>query len=275
MTERCYLRDVSVDCVTEAEVMDRIAAYLRSGHPHQIATVNLDFLRIAHQDAAFRRAVNGADLAVADGMPVVWLTRLLGGRPVARVTGVGLVDASAALSQAHGYRLFFLGSAPGVAAAAAAALHRRYPGVQVAGVYAPPFGPFSEAETAHMLSLVRQARPHFLFVAFGAPKQDVWISEHLDALDVPVSIGIGGSFDILAGRRRRAPRWMQHTGLEWAYRLAQEPARLWRRYLLQDLPVFLAVLAGALTPVRRRWEQPAAARRAEAVPAAAESGAAD
>lgn len=261
MFESCQILNVRVHRVTLAAVCAQMEAFIRSGRPHQIVTVNMDFIRLAREDPAFCAAVNGADLVVPDGVPVLWAARLLR-RPLGeRVTGVDLVEQGAALAAARGYRVFLLGAAPGVADAAAAVLIRRYPGLCIAGTYAPPIGPFSAEENARMVAAVRAARPHLLFVAFGAPRQELWIRAHLDELEVPVCVGVGGTFNFLSGAIPRAPVWMRRAGLEWAHRLAQEPGRLWRRYLVHDLPVFLRLLGAGLMPLP--WVQ----RRLLGIPA--------
>jgi N-acetylglucosaminyldiphosphoundecaprenol N-acetyl-beta-D-mannosaminyltransferase len=249
MFESCQILDVHMHRVTLAAVCERMEDFIRSGRPHQIVTVNMDFIRLARQDPAFRAAVNAADLVVPDGVPVLWTARLLRQPLGERVTGVDLVEQGAALAAARGYRIFLLGAAPGVADAAAAALVRRYPGLCVAGTYAPPIGPFTTEEDARMVAAVRAARPHLLFVAFGAPRQELWIRAHLEELAVPVCVGVGGTFNFLSGAIPRAPVWMRRAGLEWAHRLAQEPGRLWRRYLVHDLPVFLRLVGAGLLPL--------------------------
>lgn len=255
MFETSSILDVNVHRVTAEVVREQLDSFVQSGQPHQIVTVNMDFLRLARTDTDFRNALNGADLSVPDGVPVLWAARLLG-KPLAdRVTGIDIVEHGAALAAERGYRVFLLGAEPGVAAAAAAELSRRHPGLWVAGVYSPPFGPMSEEANAHMVRMVRDARPDMLFVAFGAPRQDTWIAHHRHELGVPVMVGVGGTFNFLAGRVSRAPTWMQRRGLEWLYRLKQEPRRLWKRYLLGDMPVFLRIVLGRVTPtapLRRR-----------------------
>lgn len=249
MFESHQILDVRVHRVTLAAVCEQMEAFIRSGRPHQIVTVNMDFLRLARQDAAFHAVVNAADLVVPDGVPVLWAARLLR-RPLGeRVTGVDLVEQGAALAATRGYRVFLLGAAPGVADAAAAALVQRYPRLCIAGTYAPPIGPFTAEEDARMVAAVRAARPHLLFVAFGAPRQELWIHAHLDDLAVPVCVGVGGTFNFLSGAIPRAPVWMRRAGLEWAHRLAQEPGRLWRRYLVHDLPLFLRLVGAGLMPL--------------------------
>jgi N-acetylglucosaminyldiphosphoundecaprenol N-acetyl-beta-D-mannosaminyltransferase len=176
-------------------------------------------------------------------MPLVWASRLSGEPLPARVAGVDLVAECARLSAQEGYRLFLLGAGPGVAEHAAAVLRRRYPTLVLAGTYAPPGT--SPAQDAVTIERVRAAAPDILLVAFGAPRQDYWIRGHRDILGVPVCIGVGGSFDLLSGRISRAPSWMQGSGLEWLYRLGREPKRLWKRYFVHDLPVFVRLMLSA------------------------------
>jgi N-acetylglucosaminyldiphosphoundecaprenol N-acetyl-beta-D-mannosaminyltransferase len=236
--KRIDLGGVLVDAVSLSQAVERIEGFLdthrRTGTGHQVVTVNLDFLSLARREARFRETLNQADLAVPDGMPLVWLSHLMGEPLAERVTGVALVDESCRVAARTGRSVFLLGAAPGVAAAAGRELQRRFPGLRIAGTYAPRLGPLSPRENDDMLGLVRQSAPDFLFVALGAPRQDLWIREHLPRLGVAVAMGVGCVFDVLAGVVERAPAWMQQAGLEWVYRLQREPGRLWRRYLVND-----------------------------------------
>ncbi len=244
MRARVNLLNMWVDRIDLDGAVSHIDAFVRMGRPRQVMTVNVDFLRLGLENPAFQRLINAADLAVPDGMPLLWAARLRGDPLPARVTGVDLVVACAALAAAKDYTIFLLGAGPGVAVAAAAALRARCPGVRIVGTYAPPVvSAFDDDEDEKMARLIRETRPDMLFVAFGAPKQDEWIHAHLRRLDVPVCMGVGAAFDMLAGRVRRAPAWMQRAGLEWLYRVAQEPGRLWRRYLVDDLPVVVRLMA--------------------------------
>jgi N-acetylglucosaminyldiphosphoundecaprenol N-acetyl-beta-D-mannosaminyltransferase len=213
-------------------------------------TINLDFLSIAQRDAQFRQTINRADLAVADGMPLVWAARLKAQPLAERITGVDLVNESCRLAAQMGQGVFLLGAAPGTAAAAAHRLEARYPGLRVVGVHSPPFRPLTPAEDEAMVRMIRDAAPGLLFVAFGAPRQDLWIRAHLDALNVRVAMGVGCVLDLLAGTARRAPGWMQQAGLEWSYRLIQEPRRLWRRYILDDVPMLGRLVTASVHPGR-------------------------
>ncbi len=247
---RVALGGVLVDRVDRAAADSAIAAFLNDGHRHQITTVNTDFIRTAKNDPGFRLIINRSDLAVADGMPVVWLSRLHRQPIPERVTGFDLIDSSCRHAVRERLGVFLLGAAPGIADAAARELRSRYRGLRIAGTYAPPFGGDTAAEDARMTAAIRAAGRCVLFVAFGAPKQDRFISAHLDELDVPVAIGVGGAFDILSGMIRRAPAWMQRAGLEWVWRLAMEPGRLWRRYLIHDVTFLGSLAAAALRDVR-------------------------
>ncbi len=245
--QRIRLLNTAVDPVTHADVMDQIERYVETGQPRQLVTVNVDFVRIAQENEQFRRIVNNSDLSVADGKPLLWAARWTGQELPARITGMDLVLGAAELAAKRGDSMFLLGAAEGIAAKAGTVLREMYPGLKV-HAYSPPMGPFSDEENAKMVGLVRESGAKYLFVAFGAPKQDVWISEHLSELGVPVCAGIGGVLNFLAGSIKRAPEWVQSVGMEWLYRIAQEPARLWRRYFLQDLPVFVRMLKEPVAP---------------------------
>ncbi|MGE3268757.1 MAG: WecB/TagA/CpsF family glycosyltransferase [Chloroflexota bacterium] len=242
--QRLDLFGVLIDRVNRASALDRLGEFLASGTPHQIVTVNLDFLYLAEQDRDFRATINEAHLAVADGMPLVWLSQVMGSPLDGRVTGVELVNASLRLAAQAGVGVFLLGGAPNIAEAAVAQVRKQHPGIDVSA-YSPPFGPITPDEDERIVQMILRARPGFLFVALGAPRQDFWIREHRERLGVPVAMGVGCVMDLLAGAVTRAPTWMQAAGLEWSYRLFREPRRLWRRYLLHDLPMFgrLSVMA--------------------------------
>lgn len=248
--QRVPILGMGIDQLDREGVARRIDGFLRDGGAHQILTVNLDFLAIGARDERFLRVINAADLVVPDGVPVLWAAKYLGFSLGDRITGPDLIEMAVAHSQLQGSSLFFLGAAPGNAAAAVERLRQQHGDFQLAGLYAPPFGPLDGAEDQRIRRMITDARPDFLFVAFGCPKQDFWISEHAD-LGVPVSAGIGGSLDFLAGTTKRAPVWAQKRGLEWMFRLRQEPRRLAKRYLVDDVQVLGKVL---LSRFRRQHE---------------------
>lgn len=233
VNESLRILGVRVDDLTAEEAIEKMEGFLMSGTPHQVVTINPEFIIQAQEDALFRQILEEADLAIPDGVGLLWASRLLG-RPLrARVTGIDTMKALARLAAHKDYGIFLLGGGQGVAAAAAQVLKRDYPGLPVVGTYAGSPHPQDEEQ---ILELIRSARPQMLFVAYGAPAQDRWIRRNLLRLGVPLAMGVGGAFDFLAGEVKRAPPWMQHLGLEWLYRLVQEPWR-WRRML--RLPRFL------------------------------------
>lgn len=226
------------DDVTMAEATARIVELAKMrDRPRFVCTGNLDHLAIAEEDPEFKTAYEEADLVVADGAPVVWLSKL-GGTPLKeRVAGSDLFWTLGRASADDGVTLFFLGGAPGAADAAKAELERRYPGTKIIGTYCPPFETFATQEEQDKIrDVVRAAKPDILLVAFGAPKQEKWIAKNRVRLGVPVAIGVGGSFEMASGMLKRAPVWMQRAGLEWAYRFAQQPRRLFDRYIVRDVP---------------------------------------
>lgn len=238
MQRRVNVDGLAFDDVTMDEATDRIVelAKLRD-RPRYVCTGNLDHLAIAEADPEFRRAYEEADLVVADGAPVVWLARLAGTPLRERVAGSDLFWTLGRASAERDVTLFFLGGMEGAAEKARDELDRRYPGVKVVGMYCPPFATFAtDEEQARIVEKVQAAKPDILLVAFGAPKQEKWIAKMRDRLGVPVSIGVGGSFEMASGMLKRAPVWMQKVGLEWAYRFAQQPRRLFDRYVMRDIP---------------------------------------
>ena len=253
--DRVPLSGVLIDRVGLPEAARRLEAFLTIDRLHQVVTVNLDFLRIAQADPGFRDTINEADLAVADGMPLVWASRIAGLGLPERVTGIELVDACCRLSAATGRALFLLGGRPGIAEEAARTVQRRYPGAVVAGTYAPPFGPLSPHDDREIVDRINGSGARILLVALGAPRQDTWIRAHHRELDVSVAIGVGCTLDILAGVFPRAPHWMRQMGLEWLHRFRCEPARLGRRYFVDDMPMFARLMAETVQVSRGgpRW----------------------
>ena len=235
---RVSLGGVRLDLLDLRGAAERLRTFLGSPTCRQVVTVNLDFLTMAERNSKFREIINQADLAVADGMPLVWASRLTAIPLAERVAGVELVAESCRLAVENGRGVFLLGGAPGVAERAAKTLRARYRDIEIAGMYSPPIGPLTPPEDSRILEMIDRTKPGFLFVALGAPRQDVWIRAHRHRLAAPVAIGVGCTLDLLAGKVTRAPKWMQRSGLEWAYRLGQEPQRLWRRYLVDDMPTF-------------------------------------
>jgi N-acetylglucosaminyldiphosphoundecaprenol N-acetyl-beta-D-mannosaminyltransferase len=235
MYKQVALLGTTVDVVTMTDTLDVIESFTRDGKCHQIATANTDFLVKALSDPELRTVLSHCDLVVPDGMPLLWASRLMGIRMPERVTGADLVPRLGELSDAKGYRLFFLGGTEGASERAERSMKARYPGVNIVGRLAPPVAPLEQMDNRAILAEIHRARPDILLVAFGNPKQEKWIHRHLDSLKVPVCIGVGAALDFLGGSVARAPGWMQKTGLEWLHRLITEPRRLGRRYVVDAL----------------------------------------
>ncbi|WP_395090570.1 WecB/TagA/CpsF family glycosyltransferase [Armatimonas sp.] len=238
------------DNVSMAEAVERILQLVhKADSPQHVCTGNVDHLALLKEDAEFRVIYSSAALVLADGMPIVWLSRL---RPdtanlAERVAGSDLLLELCRASAWTGLKLFFLGGMPGAADAAKAILEERFPGVQICGTYCPPKEIFETPEEQEKIAkILRATNPDVLLVGLGAPKQEKWIARHKMQLGVPVSIGIGGSFEMAAGMISRAPRLVQRTGMEWAWRLLQDPKRLYKRYICRDLPLLLGLVSEAL-----------------------------
>jgi N-acetylglucosaminyldiphosphoundecaprenol N-acetyl-beta-D-mannosaminyltransferase len=246
---RVAILGVAVDNLTMEEVLNAVEASIAVGGFHQIATANVDFLMKSIHDEELYETLASCDLVLPDGAPLVWASRLLGSGLKERVAGADLVPQLARLSAERGYRLFLLGAEEESSAGTAAWMEKNYPGVCIAGRYSPKYQPLEEMDHEEILSRIEAAQPDILLAAFGNPKQEKWLAMHRHRLKVPVCIGVGGSFDFLSGRFSRAPLWMQKSGLEWLYRMIQEPSRLAKRYagnaacLLRYLPVQLAAMA--------------------------------
>ncbi len=251
--------EIDVDRVDMEEALQRVDAMVRAGGPFQVLTPNVDHVMRALKDEDFRRLYRRGDLVVADGAPLVWASRYLGDPLPERVAGSDLTPRLCGLAAGRGYSVFLMGGRPGSAEEAARVLVERNPGLRIAGWDPAPMGFDKDpAASRALIEKIRKASPHLLFVALGSPKQDVWIHEHKEELGVPVSMGVGATLDFLAGKVKRAPRAFQKAGLEWFWRLLCEPRRLWRRYLLDDLPFFWHIYQ---EKKRRRREDPSHAGR--------------
>ena len=255
MSDRCaVLLGAPVDDVTISEAVDRIIEMVafgrETGRVHQVATVNVDFLVNAAREPPLLDLLQRTDLAIPDGMPIVWGSRLVGTPVRERAPGVDLLPALVERAAATSYRVCLFGAAPGVAGRAADLLSRRYPGADVVGLEAPMVAPDGAMDES-ALDQIRAVRPDVVGVALGHPKQEWWIARHGPALGAPVLIGIGGTLDFLTGVTRRAPDWMQRFGFEWLHRAMSEPRRLAGRYA-RDFVVFVPGLLAQAWRGRRR-----------------------
>jgi len=219
-----------VDLVNLNQAVGEVAALLNTREKAaQIITVNAEILYEASKNPELTEVINSAHMVTPDGIGVVWAATQLGGNPQGRVTGIELLEALCQEGARQGWRMFFFGAAPGVAEQAADKLSSRYPGLLIAGTIHGYFSPEGEGD---IIAAIKSAAPDILFVGLGAPRQEYWISQHKEELDVPVCIGIGGSFDVLSGLKKRAPELMIKLNLEWFYRLASEPSRIKRQMAL-------------------------------------------
>jgi N-acetylglucosaminyldiphosphoundecaprenol N-acetyl-beta-D-mannosaminyltransferase len=223
---------VRVDAVQMHEAVERLRSWIdaRQRIARFVAVTGMHGVAESYQNAYFRSVLNSADLVVPDGMPLVWVGRIHGFPLRHRVCGAELMDN---FCQASGimYRHFFFGGGPGVADNLAQTLHEKY-GVVVAGTYTPPFRALTDAEEEELASMVEERSPDVFWVGLSTPKQEKWMYEHRHKIKVAVMLGVGAAFDMNSGNLRRAPEWMRNGGLEWLFRLASEPRRLWRRYLI-------------------------------------------
>jgi len=194
----------------------------------------------AHRNAEFKRLLNGADMFCPDGIAPVWLSRLQGEPLCGRIPGPDLLEAFVGRAHEKGYSSFFLGDSAETLAALEARSQAEFPGHRIAGLLSPPFRALTPQENAQIVETINRSRPDVLWVALGLPKQERWIYEHLDRLRVPVAVAVGAAFGFFSRRVRRAPEWMGNYGLEWLWRLATEPRKVWRRDII-DGPRFLAV----------------------------------
>jgi len=253
---RATIAGVAIDALSFDEVVDAILAYAAAGGaPAYVVTPNAHHVVLLQSDPLLREVYAGALLVVPDGVPLLWGAALLGTPLPSRVNGTDLFETLCALAARDGLRVFLLGGRAGAAVAAAARLSARHPALEVCGTYCPPFGFENDpVESEQILRRIRAARPHLLFVGLGAPKQEYWMYRNCVAAEVPVSLGIGVSFELVGGVVARAPRWMQRAGLEWFYRLSTEPKRLWRRYVFGNAAfcVLLARQFAARRILRRR-----------------------
>ncbi len=240
--------------ITRPEAVEAVAALVRAGTPSYFITASTHYVMLTAEVPALRDLNDNAAFIVADGKPLVWASRLAGTPLPERVAGSDMIFDLCELSAKEGFRVFFLGAPPGVAEEAAKRLTETYPGLVVAGTECPPFRDPTPEEHQALINRVRAARADILFLAFGQPKGELWLAENLEALGVPVSVQIGASLDFASGRVRRAPKLLQKTGMEWAFRLYLEPRRLLPRYA-KNAAFIATSLASDL--VRRGPKRPA------------------
>jgi N-acetylglucosaminyldiphosphoundecaprenol N-acetyl-beta-D-mannosaminyltransferase len=213
-------------------VLHTIAGWIENRQSRRVCACDVHSIVRALDDAQHGHALGTADLLLPDGIPLVWVGRLRGHREMERVCGPDLLKMLCAQSVAREWRHYFYGGAPGVGELLVRKLAESYPGLRIAGTHSPPFRPLTAEERLQDAVRIKSTRPDIVWVGLGCPKQERWMLDNAALLDGTVLIGIGAAFDFESGRVKRAPRWMQSSGLEWFYRLLSEPRRLWRRYLV-------------------------------------------
>jgi N-acetylglucosaminyldiphosphoundecaprenol N-acetyl-beta-D-mannosaminyltransferase len=248
--ERVNVLGVGISILNLQTALAAIGDAVHTRRKGYICVTGVHGVMEAQADAAFRRILNQAFLCTPDGMPMVWMGRLHGHRDMSRVYGPDLMLEVCAWSETSGCRHFFFGGAPGVAEQLRDRLKARFPKLAVSGCYTPPFRPLNAEEEKQLQEMVRVAQPDILWVGLSTPKQERFMAEYLPRMDVTLMVGVGAAFDFHSGRVKQAPRWMQRSGLEWCFRLCQEPGRLARRYLRNN-PRFALKVLGQLCGWKR------------------------
>lgn len=231
--KKCSVLGIGVDAVQIPDVVAEIEAWIDLRDKCRfIAVTGMHGVTEAQHDPEFRNVLNSADLVVPDGMPLVWLARFQGYGLKRRVYGPELMISFFEHTDHENYRHFFYGGTPAVVKLLIQKLRNCFEGFQIAGIYSPPFRPLTVEEDTQVVSHINSSKADVLWVGLSTPKQEVWMHAHQGRLNVPALVGVGAAFDINSGQKRQAPPWMREHGLEWLFRLLQEPRRLWRRYII-------------------------------------------
>ncbi len=239
MHAKIRFMNIEIDNLSMGEAVDAIDALIERNSPSFVVTPNADHLVLLEKNVELQQAYAHADLCLADGMPVIWAAKLYRTPIKEKVSGADLFPQLCARAAQKKYKMFFLGAKDGVAEIAAQKLRSQYPDLQIVGTYAPPMHFEEDSEEMQKVTrMILDAKPHILVVALGCPKQEILMDKYRDVFRVPVSIGVGGTLNFVAGTVKRAPKWMSNHGLEWLYRMRQEPRRLFKRYVLRDWHFF-------------------------------------
>ena len=241
---------IGVSALTLAQARDLVVGVRGKRQAGYVCLATVHSISEARRDHAYRHILNASWLTTPDGMPMVWMAHRQGHPAVTRVYGPDLLLAVCDAGRAVGLRHCFFGGAPGVAEELARRLGTQFPGLAIAGTYSPPYRPLTADEFTALQARISAAQPDVIWVGLGTPKQDRFMAEHWNRLEAGVLIGVGAAFDFHSGRLRQAPLWMQRSGLEWLYRLCQEPRRLAVRYLVYN-PLFILRVAAQLTGLKK------------------------
>ena len=252
MSDRTNVLGVGVSAIIMMQALDTIEGWIGARQSNYVCVRDVHGVTLCQRDDKLRQVHNSAGLVTPDGMPLVWLSRANGFRHVERVCGPDLMLALCERSQGRGYRHFLYGSTERVLERLASNLKQRFPGLQIVGTCSPPFRALTKEEDERAIGMINATNPDIVWVGLSTPKQERWMAAHVHRLTAPVLIGVGAAFDFHSGTKKRAPRWMQRSGLEWSFRLLSEPRRLWWRYLKSNSLFIFLLLQHALG--LRRYE---------------------
>ena len=242
MHNKVNILGIQVSSITLTSLLNDFASLIKSNSKASVCITPVNSILAANKNAVIKNIYNNATYTLCDGVPVLWASQFLGTPIAERITGLDLLPSLLPFCSENNFSLFFLGASPGVGLSLKAKAEQLYTGININGVYCPPFAEkFESSENDKMISLINEAKPDFVLVSLTAPKQDIWIAENLQKLDTKICIGIGGAFEVTAGLIPRAPHWMQVNGLEWFYRFCKEPKRMFRRYFM-EAPVFIPLI---------------------------------
>lgn len=236
---RMKFMNTEIDNFTMQEALQAIDELIKKNDSSYVVTPNVDHIVQLETNKELQKVYANASLILTDGKPLLWIAKWYGTPIKEKISGSDLFPLLCKMAAEKGYTMFFLGAAEGVAAKAAENLMKRYRGLPVVGTYSPPYGFENNPEEMNKIkAMIKEARPHILIVGLGCPKQEKFMYYHCKELGVPISLGLGASFDFEAGNIKRAPKWMADHGLEWLFRITQDPKRMAKRYLVDDLKIF-------------------------------------
>lgn len=241
-TDSTDVLGVRISALTMVDAVETLEKWIDRRDRQYVCICTVNNIIEAQDDPAYMALVNNAGMRTPDGMPLVWLSHRAGHRHVTRVYGPDLMLEMCARSKMTGHRHYFYGGAPGVVEELAGNLARRFPGLHIAGIHTPPMLPLGAIEDQATIDKINASGADVVWIGLGSPKQDWWVANHRHLLDAPVLIAVGAAFDFHSGRVRQAPAWMQRNGLEWLFRLSQDPKRLWKRYVITNSR-FIGLLA--------------------------------
>lgn len=241
-TEKVNILSVDISRLNLLQTLQSFSETIINNEKKRYCVTPVNCVLWARKNENLQKVYNTSDLNLADGVPLIWASKLFGKPIQGRVTGLDVLPKFSEIAAKNKFTFFFLGAAEGVAEKLKIVLTQQFPNLQIVGVYSPPFADkFSDEENQKIITMINAVKPDVLWVSLTAPKQDFWIYEHFEKLDIHIAIGVGGAFEVVAGLIKRAPKWMQNSGLEWFYRFLNEPIRLFRRYFI-EAPIFIPLI---------------------------------